>query len=45
VTARDVAGNVAEARTPQPILVDTNKPVAKIYGIVGAGAQSAPDRR
>ncbi|HEY8504917.1 MAG TPA: hypothetical protein VIL46_10065, partial [Gemmataceae bacterium] len=35
VTARDAAGNVAEARTPQPIEIDLNKPVAKIQGIVG----------
>ena len=35
VTARDAAGNVAEARTPQPILVDLNKPVAHIQGIIG----------
>ncbi len=39
VSARDVAGNVAEARTPHPILVDMNKPVARIHGIVGAAAQ------
>ena len=39
VTARDAAGNVAEAHTPHPILVDTNKPVAKIHGIIGASAQ------
>jgi len=43
VMARDVAGNVAEARTPHPILVDMNKPVAKIQGIIGAA--SSPDRR
>jgi len=39
VSARDVAGNIAEARTPSPILVDMNKPVAKIHGIIGAAAQ------
>jgi len=44
VMARDVAGNVAEARTPHPILVDMNKPVAKIQGIIGA-ASSSSDRR
>jgi hypothetical protein len=42
VSARDIAGNVAEARTPHPILVDMNKPVAKIHGIIGA---SPPERR
>lgn len=42
VAARDNAGNVAEARTPHPILVDLNKPVAKIQGIIGA---TAPERR
>lgn len=42
VTARDNAGNIADARTPHPILVDLNKPVAKIQGIIGA---TAPERR
>jgi hypothetical protein len=36
VSARDLAGNLAEAHTPHPILVDMNKPVAKIHGIIGA---------
>jgi len=35
ISARDTAGNVAVARTPQPIEVDLQKPVAKIQGIVG----------
>jgi hypothetical protein len=34
VTAVDRAGNIAEAKTPQPIEIDMNKPVAKIEGIV-----------
>jgi hypothetical protein len=42
VTARDNAGNIADARTPHPILVDLNKPVAKIQGIIGA---AVPERR
>jgi hypothetical protein len=42
VTARDNAGNLGDARTPHPILVDLNKPVAKIQGIIGA---TAPERR
>lgn len=37
VSARDVAGNVAEATTAQPILVDLNKPAAVKLNIVGAG--------
>jgi hypothetical protein len=41
VTARDTAGNIAEARTPHPILVDMNKPVARIQGIIGA----TPEKR
>ena len=36
VTARDTAGNVGEVRSPHPILVDMNKPVARIHGIIGA---------
>ncbi len=35
ITCRDTAGNVAEARTPQPILVDLSKPSARIQGIIG----------
>ena len=35
ISAHDAAGNVAVAKTPQPIEVDLNKPVAKIQGIVG----------
>lgn len=35
VTARDVAGNVAEATTAQPILVDLNKPAAVKLNVVG----------
>jgi len=42
VTAKDVAGNIGEVRSPHPILVDMNKPVAHIHGIIGA---SLPDRR
>ncbi len=42
VTARDVAGNVGEVRSPHPILVDMNKPVARIHGIIGS---SLPDHR
>ncbi|VTS07384.1 hypothetical protein [Tuwongella immobilis] len=38
ITAHDLAGNVAEARTPQPIQVDLNKPVAKIQGILQISA-------
>jgi hypothetical protein len=37
VSARDVAGNVAEAITNQPILVDLNKPTAVKLNIVGTG--------
>ena len=39
VTARDVAGNVAEATTAQPILVDTNKPAAVKLNIVGGASR------
>jgi hypothetical protein len=35
VTARDTAGNIAEATTAQPILVDLNKPSAVKLNIVG----------
>jgi hypothetical protein len=38
VSARDTAGNVAEAKTPMPIVVDLNRPVARIQGIVGTSA-------
>jgi len=38
VSARDVAGNVAEAKTPSPIIVDLNRPVAKIQGTVGTAS-------
>ena len=37
VTARDVAGNVAEATTAQPILVDLNKPTAVKLNVIGGG--------
>ena len=37
VTARDVAGNVAEAVTNKPVLVDLNKPAAVKLNIVGSG--------
>jgi hypothetical protein len=37
VTARDTAGNVGEAITEQPVLVDLNKPAAVKLNIVGAG--------
>ncbi len=36
ITARDAAGNIAEAKTPEPIEVDLNKPAARIKGILGA---------
>ena len=39
VTARDMAGNIAEHKTLQPILVDLNKPEAKIQGIIGATSE------
>jgi hypothetical protein len=39
VSARDMAGNISEVTTPQPIIVDLNRPVARIQGIVGAAAQ------
>jgi hypothetical protein len=35
VTARDTAGNIAEATTREPILVDLNKPAAVKLNIVG----------
>ena len=37
VSARDLAGNIAEAITQDPILVDLNKPAAVKLNIVGAG--------
>ena len=37
VTARDLAGNVAEAVTNKPVLVDLNKPAAVKLNIIGAG--------
>ena len=37
VTARDLAGNVAEAVTNKPVLVDLNKPAAVKLNIVGSG--------
>lgn len=37
VTARDVAGNVAEVIPVEPVLVDLNKPAAVKLNIVGAG--------
>jgi hypothetical protein len=37
VTARDTAGNIAEAITNQPVLVDLNKPAAVKLNIVGGG--------
>ncbi|HKB01737.1 MAG TPA: hypothetical protein VKD90_05935 [Gemmataceae bacterium] len=37
VTARDTAGNVAEAVTNDPVLVDLNKPAAVKLNIVGSG--------
>jgi hypothetical protein len=36
ISGRDLAGNVGEAKTRQPILVDLNKPVARIQGIIGS---------
>ena len=39
ITARDTAGNIAEAVTPNPILVDLSKPEAKIQGIIGTGVR------
>lgn len=37
VTARDVAGNVAEVIPVEPVLVDLNKPAAVKLNIVGSG--------
>ena len=37
ITAHDTAGNIGEVRSPHPILVDMNKPVPKVHGIIGAG--------
>ena len=37
VTARDLAGNVAEVIPVEPVLVDLNKPAAVKLNIVGAG--------
>lgn len=37
ISARDTAGNVAEAITDTPVLVDLSKPEAKIQGIIGTG--------
>ncbi|MFL5329922.1 MAG: hypothetical protein ACJ8C4_13540 [Gemmataceae bacterium] len=34
ITAEDKAGNVAEAITPQPLLVDTQKPVGRFKGVI-----------
>jgi hypothetical protein len=39
VTARDTAGNVAEAKTPSPVVVDLNRPVARIQGIIGTAGE------
>jgi len=39
VTARDTAGNIAEATTGRPILVDLNKPAAVKLNIVGGGSK------
>jgi hypothetical protein len=41
VTARDTAGNIAEATTREPILVDLNKPAAVKLNIVGEDSESA----
>jgi hypothetical protein len=37
LVVRDTAGNMAEAVTPQPILVDLNEPEAQFIGLSGAG--------
>lgn len=39
VTARDTAGNIAEVKTKEPVLVDMSKPVARINGIIGASGE------
>jgi hypothetical protein len=33
ITATDKAGNVGEAVTPQPIVVDMHKPIGRVKGI------------
>jgi len=43
ISARDTAGNIGTVVSPHPILVDMNKPVAKIHGIIGAAPTT--DRR
>jgi hypothetical protein len=37
IAARDVAGNLSEATTAQPVLVDLNKPAAVKLNILGGG--------
>jgi hypothetical protein len=39
ISARDTAGNVSEAITDTPVLVDLSKPEAKIQGIIGTGTK------
>jgi hypothetical protein len=39
VTARDMAGNTAEAVSSEPVLVDLNKPMAVKLNIVGGGSK------
>lgn len=42
IEARDVAGNVQTAETPQPVLIDLSRPTAKIIDIETPGLISAP---
>ena len=39
VVAKDLAGNIGEARTPQPQLIDLYKPEGALNGIAGATIQ------
>jgi hypothetical protein len=45
IAARDTAGNIGAVVSPHPILVDMNKPVAKIHGIIGSSTTSTSERR
>jgi hypothetical protein len=38
ISARDTAGNIADAITPSTVLVDMSRPEAKIQGIIGTGS-------
>jgi hypothetical protein len=42
ICARDTAGNIAEVKTPEAVLIDQSRPNARIIGIVGT---SASDKR